>query len=143
MSNVYNLEPPTKGKVRAVTSAMMLLLKGHCCTVMQTVLVFTSQGAESRTPTRVLLPCLPQVVLHTNLGDLDIELWPKEAPKVQAEWQGLQVVVQHDRYRALGRWYTRSIGPGEMRRESCVQHIRDPVSGLSVTVMPTRTARQD
>ncbi|KAL6744650.1 cyclophilin-like domain-containing protein [Haematococcus lacustris] len=35
MSNVYNLEPPTKGKV----------------------------------------------VLHTNLGDLDIELWPKEAPK--------------------------------------------------------------
>mmetsp|Transcript_6778 Transcript_6778/g.18192 ORF Transcript_6778/g.18192 Transcript_6778/m.18192 type:complete len:560 (-) Transcript_6778:204-1883(-) len=35
MSSIYNLEPPTKGKV----------------------------------------------VLHTSLGDLDIELWPKEAPK--------------------------------------------------------------
>ncbi|GLC42193.1 hypothetical protein PLESTB_000640900 [Pleodorina starrii] len=35
MSNIYNLEPPTKGKV----------------------------------------------ILHTNLGDLEIELWPKEAPK--------------------------------------------------------------
>ncbi|PNH05318.1 Peptidyl-prolyl cis-trans isomerase CWC27 [Tetrabaena socialis] len=36
MSNIYNLEPPTKGKV----------------------------------------------ILHTSLGDLEIELWPKEAPKV-------------------------------------------------------------
>ncbi|MEW5301137.1 MAG: hypothetical protein WDW36_004016 [Sanguina aurantia] len=35
MSNIYHLEPPTKGKV----------------------------------------------VLHTSLGDLDVELWPKEAPK--------------------------------------------------------------
>ncbi|GLI71539.1 hypothetical protein VaNZ11_016771 [Volvox africanus] len=35
MSNIYNLEPPTKGKV----------------------------------------------ILHTSLGDLEIELWPKEAPK--------------------------------------------------------------
>lgn len=26
-------------------------------------------------------PQLPQVVLKTTLGDLDIELWPKEAPK--------------------------------------------------------------
>ena len=24
-----------------------------------------------------------QVVLHTSFGDLDIELWPKEAPKVR------------------------------------------------------------
>jgi peptidyl-prolyl cis-trans isomerase SDCCAG10 len=37
MSQVYNLEPPTKGKV----------------------------------------------VLHTTHGDIEIELWPKEAPKVR------------------------------------------------------------
>jgi cyclophilin family peptidyl-prolyl cis-trans isomerase len=37
MSQIYNLEPPTKGKV----------------------------------------------VLHTTHGDIEIELWPKEAPKVQ------------------------------------------------------------
>ena len=24
-----------------------------------------------------------QVVLHTSFGDLDVELWPKEAPKVR------------------------------------------------------------
>ena len=29
--------------------------------------------------------CYMQVVLKTSLGDIDIELWPKEAPKVR--WQ--------------------------------------------------------
>ena len=51
MSQVYNLEPPTKGKV----------------------------------------------VLHTTHGDIEIELWPKEAPKVcAASWQ-----VEDDHHLAL------------------------------------------
>jgi len=29
--------------------------------------------------------CYMQVILKTSLGDIDIELWPKEAPKVR--WQ--------------------------------------------------------
>lgn len=87
MSNVYVLEPPTKGKVRrAVDSKPMSL-------------------ARTKSKLEVLAP---QVVLRTTLGDLDVELWPKEAPKavrnfVQVRrhgagsrppdlWEGLQLL---------------------------------------------------
>jgi len=36
------------------------------------------------TPLVVYRRTFDQVVLHTSFGDLDVELWPKEAPKVSA-----------------------------------------------------------
>ncbi len=40
-------------------------------------------------------PCVPsQVLVHTTLGDLDIELWPKEAPKVQQQRQTASMQAQ-------------------------------------------------
>ena len=35
-------------------------------------------------PSAVYLRTCDQVVLHTSFGDLDVELWPKEAPKVSS-----------------------------------------------------------
>ena len=58
MSNVYQLEPPTVGKVRLAS----------CCAVAP------RRPLSGRTKL--------QVVLVTSLGDIEIELWPKEAPKV-------------------------------------------------------------
>uniref|UniRef100_A0A1X7STN2 Spliceosome-associated protein CWC27 homolog n=1 Tax=Amphimedon queenslandica TaxID=400682 RepID=A0A1X7STN2_AMPQE len=51
MSSIYITEPPTKGKVVNPAAA---------------VLVTTGPS--------------PQVLLKTTLGDIDIELWSKEAP---------------------------------------------------------------
>uniref|UniRef100_A0A1X7SMS6 Spliceosome-associated protein CWC27 homolog n=1 Tax=Amphimedon queenslandica TaxID=400682 RepID=A0A1X7SMS6_AMPQE len=51
MSSIYITEPPTKGKVVNPPAA---------------VLVTTGPS--------------PQVLLKTTLGDIDIELWSKEAP---------------------------------------------------------------
>ena len=64
MSAIYNLEPPTKGKV--------------CFRIIRQL---------QRTGYRVVFSPPPratdlQVVIKTTLGDIDIELWAKEAPKV-------------------------------------------------------------
>ena len=66
MSNVYNLEPPTQGKVNRAPD-----------------LFWAAPGApDCRHTDRRRRPRLsPQVVLRTSLGDIDLELWPKEAPK--------------------------------------------------------------
>lgn len=66
MSQVYNLEPPTQGKVR---------WPGRHRAALPPVAAACSH--KKRTEPHQLL----QVVLRTTLGDLDIELWPKEAPK--------------------------------------------------------------
>ena len=65
MSTIYNTEPPTKGKVRCSQS--------HAASPIR--------ASISRGQAETSMNC-DQVVLHTSFGDLDIELWPKEAPKV-------------------------------------------------------------
>lgn len=69
MSQVYNLEPPTEGKVSAAAEPCCYLSGScrHCRRCLPTPC-----------PTAC---CAAQVVLRTTLGDLDIELWSKEAPK--------------------------------------------------------------
>uniref|UniRef100_A0A1X7TKH4 Spliceosome-associated protein CWC27 homolog n=1 Tax=Amphimedon queenslandica TaxID=400682 RepID=A0A1X7TKH4_AMPQE len=52
MSSIYITEPPTKGKVVNPAAAAVLVTTGPS----------------------------PQVLLKTTLGDIDIELWSKEAP---------------------------------------------------------------
>jgi hypothetical protein len=42
-------------------------------------------GGVADYPERVLVE---QVVLRTSVGDVEIELWPKEAPKVVALFKG-------------------------------------------------------
>jgi hypothetical protein len=122
MSNVYNLEPPVKGKVGAVTTHPSRNCADGCSITVQ---IRTcppscwSQGQPRRRPSperhwcgqaqgsraslrpkcsraqngcaqppsrrhafRHVLPCVTQVTLKTTLGDIDIELWAKEAPKV-------------------------------------------------------------
>ena len=69
MSNIYNLEPPTTGKVRAA------LIPTRCRTV------HTSCSSTMRAVTST---STVQVILKTTLGDIDVELWPKEAPKARA-----------------------------------------------------------
>jgi hypothetical protein len=102
MSNVYNTEPPTKGKVCVLVRAMTVLCAppsvhtalavahaGPCVCVC--VCVCLSHPSTRRptahrkhTPPRNrTAACNAQVTLHTTLGHLDIELWPKEAPKVR------------------------------------------------------------
>jgi peptidyl-prolyl cis-trans isomerase SDCCAG10 len=76
MSTVYNLEPPTQGKVTKIQ-------KHHHTPISLTPLNtiplprHLTLTANSFSIHRMTL----QVVLHTTLGDLDIELWAKEAPK--------------------------------------------------------------
>lgn len=74
MSQVYNLEPPTQGKVRwaACTAARGLPAATPAC---------TRPNCRCASSTKLCCFLAPQVVLRTTLGDLDIELWPKEAPK--------------------------------------------------------------
>ena len=63
MASVYNTEPPTKGKVRNQPSVLLLCSQGNA---------WLSATAW----------WVPQVVIKTTMGDVDVELWPKEAPKV-------------------------------------------------------------
>jgi hypothetical protein len=58
MSNVYTLEPPTQGKARSASR----------------------RRPRARSS---LTRSFRQVVLVTTLGDIEIELWPKEAPKAR------------------------------------------------------------
>ena len=66
MSQVYNTEPPTSGKVRPRRALARCSATSSCLAV------------------RLLhARACAQVILKTSLGDLDIELWPKEAPKAR------------------------------------------------------------
>lgn len=73
MSQVYNLEPPTKGKVSIHKILQSFSAPKSRFDVLPSF-VFTHRLSE-------IPVALPQVVLRTTLGDLDIELWPKEAPR--------------------------------------------------------------
>jgi hypothetical protein len=64
MSNVYQLEPPTQGKARALRQRQLGV--AAACLALRS-------GAAAW-----------QVVLVTTLGDVEIELWAKEAPKARA-----------------------------------------------------------
>ena len=77
MSNIYNLEPPTKGKVGSGRHASVDLASSHS-------LAPPCVRAVAHTASAVRA-CWVQVLLKTNLGDLEIELWPKEAPKVRCD----------------------------------------------------------
>ena len=82
MSQVYNLEPPTKGKVRnwvtqrhqnhpSINSEHPFAEK-----VFQDSIIFVRRFIPQQRFEHM------QVIMKTSLGGIDIELWPKEAPKV-------------------------------------------------------------
>ena len=74
MSSIYITEPPTKGKVRENSN----------------ILIYFQSSISNNNNKSLFLeacPLLPpplspplQVLLKTTLGDIDIELWSKEAP---------------------------------------------------------------
>ena len=90
MSNVYSLEPPTKGKVRE--SSVVGVDARQQPSPLAASLGRLSSSTFCSPPPRLnpgrpslfTHPCPPprppQVLLHTTHGTLDIELWPKEAP---------------------------------------------------------------
>lgn len=68
-----------------------------------------------------------KVLLHTSFGDLDVELWPQQAPKacrnfVQLCLEGVRCVAPHLLASAVARWMLRADA-------GCV-HARPPVSWL-------------
>lgn len=111
MSNIYNLEPPTKGKVRdghssGPGSSAAASRQPGCPAPHGEAAGFCSCGTDPQSRSHAGLrgysyPASStaggelaaahlrapprsnsaQVVLHTTLGDVDIELWPKEAPR--------------------------------------------------------------
>ena len=46
--------------------------------------------------------CWPQVILTTSMGDIDVELWPKEAPLACRNFVQLCLEVSGGRRRACG-----------------------------------------
>jgi hypothetical protein len=90
MSTVYNLEPPTKGKVRSIAvrrcsargwASPRPLLAGAAVRHPRRR---APRSALSAAPTHASAPALHQVVLKTTHGDVEVELWAKEAPKVSS-----------------------------------------------------------
>lgn len=86
MSQVYTLEPPTEGKVRTV---MVSQPRGRAVCRRQMLLPVAPPPASGSANARSVVPL--QVVLRTTLGDLDIELWPKEAPKAVRNFVQVQL----------------------------------------------------
>lgn len=80
MSQVYTLEPPTQGKVGCLNASQRagIAFSSRSTRCRAALLRRPSAAANADAPF-ALSTC--QVILRTTLGDLDIELWAKEAPK--------------------------------------------------------------
>ena len=76
MSTIYNIEPPTKGKVTPPPPSRPHI---HPIPRYWTSLTRIWSGLND-----LHIRPVAQVILKTSLGELDIELWPKEAPMVRA-----------------------------------------------------------